>query len=109
VEPGLYIDRILDDESLAGDLDEADATVLVNALVSRAEVGVRAAKTEEDADAVVSNLRATGRKIGKAVAVWHDDGPTAAAETAKKYGLSVPPTTATTTADVLKFYLDRLS
>lgn len=108
MEPGPFIDRILDDESLAGDLDEADAAALVKALVSRAEAAVSAAGSEDEADAAVQRLRKAGRGINKAVAVWRDSGPEAAASAAEKSGLPAPPPTAKTTADVLAFWLEKL-
>ena len=108
MDPGPYRDRILDDESLAGDLDEADAAALVKALVAKAETAALAAKTEAAADAAVDQLRKAGRGIGKTVAAWRDDGPEAAAGLAKKAGLHAPPADADSTSAVLAFYLEQL-
>lgn len=109
MEPGPYLDRILDDESLAGDLDEADAAALTKAVIVRAEASIRAVHTEADADAVIQKLRTTGRHIGKTVAAWRDEGPVVANTLANKHGFPSLPATAESSAAVLTFLLGQLA
>jgi len=108
VDSGPYLDRILDDESLAGDLDEADAAALVKGIITRAEATIAGLQTEADADAAVQKFRVLGRGIGRTVAAWRNDGPPAADVLAKKHGLPTIPAKAESTADVLNFLLDHL-
>jgi hypothetical protein len=108
VDPGPYLDLVTDDEALAGDLDEPDATALVKALTAVVRVAVTTAKTEAEAEAAVQALRKAGRAAARAVAAWRDDGPEAAAAAAKKAGLPAPPADADSAAAILAFYLGRL-
>jgi hypothetical protein len=79
-------DRILDDESLTGDLDEGDATVAVAWALARAAPLEGTAGAAADVDALCRRLRAAG-KVHAAIR----DGDTVAAATwAARAGITVP-------------------
>lgn len=98
-----FVGRILDDEGIAGDLDESLSMPLIEWLVGRATNAVATAKTEDDAETQVAAIAITGRNIAKVVAAWQTDGPTGAATTAKDRGCPVPPGSLKSAADVLKW------
>jgi hypothetical protein len=107
MDPEQYVGRILDNEGLAGDLDDPERTVLVEGLVARVADAVGAAESETAADAAVSKLAAFGRAAAKVVAAWRGDGPEAAAAVAKANKLPAPPAELGSPAAALAWLLDR--
>jgi hypothetical protein len=108
MDPSPFLDRILDDEGLTGDLDEAEATVLVRALVER----VRAiAAGSADRGAVHTRVQALvgrARQIAAVVAATRDHGTTEGRAVAARHGLRWPAG-ATTPAAVLEGLLAELT
>lgn len=101
------IDRILEDEGLAGGLDEPEAAALVKALVARATTACQSAKSDDAAEKAVGDIRRFGRAVAKVVEAWRDAGPAKAAELAKANALPWPPAKAKTPADVLAWLLSQ--
>ncbi len=97
------VERILEDEGLTSDLDEAEATVLINWLVKRAEAVCAA--DPKTAETEVGNLRRFGRSVSRVVATWRDEGASEAGEKARKAKLPWPPKNAATAGDVLNWLL----
>jgi len=102
-----FIERLLEDEALVGALDDAEASLLVETLTSRALHACQRAKTIAEAEFAVGTLRQFGRDVSEVVSTWRDDGPIRAAELARRNRLPWPPPNAKTPADVLRWLLDQ--
>ena len=103
-----FIERLLEDEGLVGDLDDAEASRLVETLTNRALFACQRSKTVADAEVAVGRIRQFGRDVSEVVSTWRDEGPARAAELAKQHKLPWPPPNATTPADVLRWLLQYL-
>jgi hypothetical protein len=68
IDPQLYLERLLEDESLAGDLDDAPREALMSWLIAQAEQQLQHAPDEEAAEAIVATLRRETRALAKKIA-----------------------------------------
>lgn len=65
-----FLERILDDEGLRGDLDDPAATLLIDWLTTRVRGLVAAASSESAAAKAVNALARRGRAISRFVTLW---------------------------------------
>lgn len=86
MDPELFVGRILDDEGIVADLDEAEATKLVSWLVARAVTTAEASTDEEEAGENVAELARLGRGMARCVALWRDQGIEPAQRYAREKG-----------------------
>jgi hypothetical protein len=86
----LAVSQILEDEGLASDLDEAEATVLTQWLVNEVKNIAGHAASEEAGWKLIKARKQLARKIAKTVAIFRDDGPVKAGQYAKQEHLSWP-------------------
>lgn len=98
------IDRVLEDEGLIGDLDEADASRLIAWVVERVRTDAARASSEAEASSVTSKLVQQGRQIARLVTTAQDQ-PGKASTVAAAAGLPWPPPAAT---EPLGWLLSRL-
>lgn len=93
--PSLSILRpILDDDALARTLGDAEARLLFEWLVERAERAAAKAGSEDAAAKVVAQLGRRARSIAKFVALWCDEADRGAAgqlASAERFDWPLPP------------------
>ncbi len=86
MDAGPLIDRILDDEGLAGDLPEAEAEAVNRWLIAHAEALAKTERTPAEANRRLEVACRHARAVGEVMAAWRAKGDSAAA--AKKLGLA---------------------
>lgn len=84
------LDRVLDDEGLTANLDEAEATLLVQTLSARVRKLAISARDEATARREVDDICRTARKVSDVVATFRDAGEATARTTAGRYGFRWP-------------------
>src|SRR5215211_2061813 len=101
MDPAPLLERVLDDEGLSAGLDEPEATLLVQALVSR--VRLLAAGTDDSAQArrQTDELCRVARQVAQVAVSLRDGGEPAARAVAAQSGLPWPPG-AKTPAEVVR-------
>jgi hypothetical protein len=86
----VLVERILDDEGLTGDLEEAEATLLVQELLRRTKQIAAGIEDAQAARAAVEKLCLRGRKVAAVVAMFRDKGESAARLLANRESLLWP-------------------
>ena len=107
MDPAPLLDRVLDDEGLTAGLDEAEGTLLVQALTSRARM--LAAGTDDSAQArrQTDELCRLGHQVAQVAVSLRERGETAARAVAAQAGLRWPAG-AKTPAEVVRRLLEAL-
>jgi hypothetical protein len=98
MDPELYVQRLLDDEGLTSDLDEADAMALLAGLTQRVEEAVRQRTAN---DAWVNQLAQRGRIVAQIVALARAHQWDAAKQLARTHQLRWPTKTENLVAELL--------
>lgn len=104
----LYVGRVLDDEGLRGDLNDTDATALVDRLVVLVGEIARTAKTEDEAWARVTTLCQSGRAIARSVSRFESGDQAEARRIAESAHLSWPAQDPTSATNLLRHFLAQL-
>lgn len=86
----VLVERILDDEGLTGDLEDAEATLLVQKLLKRAKQIAAGTEDAQAARAAVEKLCVRGRKVAAVVAVFREKGESPARLLANRESLLWP-------------------
>lgn len=86
----LAVSQILEDEGLTSDLDEAEATALVQWLCAEVKTIAGKAATDEAGWKLIKARKQLARKIAKTVALFRDEGPDKASQYAKQEQLPWP-------------------
>lgn len=89
----LAVNQILDDEGLTSNLDEPEATALVNWLVADVQRIAQQATSDEAGWKRIKARRQQARKIAKTVALFRDEGLQSASDFAQQQQLTWPATT----------------
>lgn len=85
-----FVNRILEDEGLTSDLNEAEAMALNSSLLQRVRGIVGTAENEEAAWKQVDSLCRRGRNIARAFSAFRDGDVRTASEIARAGGLAWP-------------------
>jgi hypothetical protein len=75
MDPQAFVELVLEDEGLTGDLDEAAATCLIEQLTIAVKSLVAKASDEDEAGTMVAKARKNGRALAR-IAAHFQDGDT---------------------------------
>lgn len=85
-----FVERVLEDEGLTGDLDGPEATALIAWLTGQVRQVATKAKAEKAAWERVDALCRHARQVAKIVAAWQVDPGPATVDRARQAGLTWP-------------------
>lgn len=101
MDPQAFVELILEDEGLTGDLDEAAATCLVEQLTSSVKSLVAEAADEDEAGIKVAKARKNGRALARIAAHFQDGDPGQAKQEAARLGWPWPTSAVASASDLI--------
>ena len=101
MDPQAFVELVLEDEGLTGDLDEAAASCLVEQLTSAVKSLVAKSADEDEAGIKVAKARKNGRSLARIAAHFQDGDTDQASQEAAGLGWAWPNKTLGSASDLI--------